>query len=386
MNGPKYVLRTLWNHRGKTVLSVLGIILAITSMMVISLAANKLKLIAGGYFRPFPEYAQIVQRGTSFIQLVPSNSFIDEAVVPAIETELGTPVIPVAIQPREAAGGASTFQYYWGMALPDVEPLWAGLGLQQGVWPQSPDEVVVGQSFMDESEVAIGGKMYRVAGVLNPALSFLDGITIMELGEFQTAVGDPASVSALFVPISSLSPGFSKSAFEQTFPGLDFLTLSDIDELRGGISQTIDSFSLTFSTIALLSSLCLLLTLSILSVLSRRKEVSVLLAIGASRRRVAGLIIAENLILIGVAVIIGLPVSVVTFATVMAAAQVQVGFREGFAAIFWHTLRLVPQETGPSFFIQVLGVVPLLGLFFSLVPAVLGVHLDVKQELNQTQG
>ncbi|HZU40389.1 MAG TPA: ABC transporter permease [Solirubrobacteraceae bacterium] len=167
----------------------------------------------------------------------------------------------------------------------------------------SGNEVVVGDVLAGQLHLHVGDELtvshrrMAVVGIYHIGISEQDEGAFIPLSTAQAISGHPGEVTTI---VLKLSPGMripaAKRLIAKRFPGL--MVITDPDEaLRAGANgQLIENVTLVIVVLALLIGGIGVMNTMLLSVIERRTEFALLSAVGWSGPQVAGLVLAEGLV------------------------------------------------------------------------------------------
>jgi putative ABC transport system permease protein len=275
--------------------------------------------------------------------------------------------------------------YVWGIdpiAYPQVTDLEFKQGKSEEAYPalasgrnliiNSAASLQLGLEVGDDFELqtAEGPQTYRVVGIANDILNMK--IPTLMISQDNMATDFHKTESILFM--INLKPGVDKQAalsqiraVAQDYPQFTVdLTNTYNDDMKTLVTGMMRVFYILAALILIPAALGLLNTLTI-NILERTREIGVVRAIGASRRQVQRMIVAEALMLGSFGAALG----------VLAGVAMSYGFTAAFSTIDWE----VP------FVFPVMGIIAaviialLLALFSSVLPARNAAKLDIIRTL-----
>lgn len=96
----QYIFNNLTQKKVRTILCIIGIATSLVSSTVMALLTDYYSSRTSTFFRPFPEFDEVLERGTNFIQLIPVGSTIDLEVKSDLDTYFNIDSIPLLIVPN----------------------------------------------------------------------------------------------------------------------------------------------------------------------------------------------------------------------------------------------------------------------------------------------
>jgi len=195
----------------------------------------------------------------------------------------------------------------------------------------------------------------------------LDGAAIGNLSQVQALLDQQEFVNLVFLRVQRGTPAQQViAAVRHKFPRLRATRGSDlISHLQ--LFRTVDMFAGTISLLALLASCLVVINTLLMAVWARTREIGILMAVGWSKARIVRSLIAEAMLLCGLAGLLGNLLAVIFLRTLI---------NSGSAALGWVPVG-VPQ---PVFWLS-LGICGLLGLATGLYPAFVAAALAPAQAL-----
>ena len=181
---------------------------------------------------------------------------------------------------------------------------WNNLELVSGRMPQDATEeaAVLGQTAADVLKKKVGDpiqietKELRVVGIVKGGAIVEDGSVILSLPLLQAIMGTPNQINAIDVRVT---PSTSQEQIrqltqqiEQQFPEVRALTLSEHLSHSEGF-RLVQAMSWGTSLLAIVVGVLGVMNTMLMSVFERTHEISVLLALGWTRRRIMRMILDE---------------------------------------------------------------------------------------------
>jgi putative ABC transport system permease protein len=302
-----FVYRNLARQRVRTVLTVLGIAVGITTVVALGSVAAGLRQTAGSMLKTAGADFVVAQKGSADLTFS-ALSAEDRAAVERredVERAIGLlmDVSKVGSNPYFALLGVEPEQLV--LAPPRLEQ---GRLLQAG----HPAEALLGVKAARDlgarsgSRVLIHGRSFTVVGVYHGDNPFFDAGAYAPLATVQAVARKPGLVTALFVKAAAGSdPRVVAKAIESEHAGLT--TVSSVDEygkVDQGI-QAIDAANLAISVLAVVIGAIGVMNTMIMSVFERTREIGILRAVGWRGSRILRMILGESLVLCSVAAAAG---------------------------------------------------------------------------------
>ncbi len=378
-----FIFQNLKQKKSRTVMCIIGIVLSTMTVMVITMTSERYQQTASGFFTPFDNYSQIIEKGANYFQFLPAGSFLEESQQDEIESFFKSTTIPALIISYDETISSFDFNYILGTPLADIPILWKKTGLDEGHWPTSVNEVVIGSSVeFSEGIIEISNRTFQVSGILTSSSSFMDGIIVCDLLTLQTLYNYTNRVSLFFL-LNDNQTEEQVVSFEATFPHLNFLTSEEQDEIKGSMGNFYTDIVDLFTFFAIVTALIFVFAIEMMNVLSRKKDIAVLLLVGTPKMMLMKLLWVEIALITIVGLIIGIPLSLLTYISIFAFIQVQIGSRESFLTAFKifgrNTFRAAP--FGLMF--QSIGLIFFGGLLIAIMPALLVFKVNILSEIKK---
>ena len=361
----------------------MGIVLSTMTVMVISMTSERYQQTASGFFTPFNEYSQIIEKGSNYFQFLPAGSFLEESQQADIESFFDATVIPALIISYDETISSFEFNYIMGVNSLNIPLLWETTPLSEGNWPESTNEVIVGSS-VDYSDdiVIIQNQTFQVSGVLSSSSSFMDGIIICDLLALQNTYNYTDRVSLFFIS-NVVETDADINSFETTYPHLNFLTIEEQEEIKGNMGNFYTDIIDLFIFFAIITALMFVFAIEMMNVLSRKKDIAVLLLMGTPKMVLMKLLWIEIALITLIGLVIGIPLSFLTHISIFAFIQVKIGFRENFITAFKifgsNTFKAAPF----NLMLQSIALIFFGGLFIAIIPALIVFKVNVLSEIKK---
>jgi putative ABC transport system permease protein len=183
---------------------------------------------------------------------------------------------------------------------------------------RNSSEAVVGEQLASAARLGPGsalevrGRRFNVVGVFHTGVAFENGGAMIDLGQAQQIaglMGEVTTIAVVFAP--RVTAAAEKRAIARAFPGV-----TAIDEpgagIRAGVnSQLVSKTTLVIVVLALLLGGIGVANTMLMAVLERRSEFALLAAVGWSGLQVAGLVLAEGVVVSMLGAALGLLLGVV---------------------------------------------------------------------------
>ena len=365
-----YIFNNLRIKKGRTILMILGIVLACSGMIVVNLMTEKYSRISSAFFTPFSDYDQIIERGTDYIQLLPINSSIDQNEQVEIEEIFNVDTIPCLLVSNNMNITTFKSSYTMGLNYQDMPILLKKMQLNSGSWPKNSKQIVVGDYWAKNEYLTRYNETFEIVGSMAPTYSFLDNMIYIDLGELQNLTGLPGQISVIFIPNEIEEHTTLIKEFETEFPQLDLLTVKEMDDIKGGLSNYINNISYVLSSFSTISALIFIFSIETINVYSKKKDFDLFVILGTPKKKILGLLLIESIILNIFGLILGMPLSLLSFSLIWSKV-VQSLSKSGFGTIFAHEFKFLINTIPLKLFLSTSLVILLFGLAFTIIPALI---------------
>lgn len=319
MNMLDLAIKDLKEHRVRTILTVLGIIIAITAIISLgSISAGVNELITSSGSKVGSSTIFVTKRFDMSMMSGPPGSF-NIGTISADEIESLRSIAGVSrVAPIISKIPGSMFGEVDAIDMNDLDLFGAAdLALKEGYWPDNDEQGVVmgsvaagifGASSGDF--ITLNNKQVEVFGIAEEGQGSFDLLIVMPYaygediydmqGEANQIVIEPADIS--FVDEI-------KNTIEEEHDDLMAMTIADALKTAQQSTATLNIFTLGIGFVAsLVAGIGIIITMYT-SVLERRREIGILKAVGAFRRTIFKQIIEEGLILSVTGSLISLAIS-----------------------------------------------------------------------------
>lgn len=360
------VLKNLLRQRMRTVLTIVGIMVGITTVVALGAVTAGLKSTADGFVTAGGAQFIVAQQGAADL----SFSRLDEAVLPEVAAVPGVAKVS-GVQLEILRVGSNPFFFLGGV---DPTVLRSqGLDLVRGRLPDKADEIVLGVDAARDLGVAPGGEVrlsdrtLEVVGVYDSDVVWQRGGGFAPLDTVQDIVDRPGVVTLAYVTVDrDASPEAVARAIEDRVDGV--VTIADSSEY-GQVDQgftLVDAANTAISLLAVVIGGIGVMNTMVMAIYERTREIGVLRAIGWRRGRVLRMVLTESVLLC-------------FFAGVLGAI--------GGVAVAWLVTRLpavqefIAPAYPPSVFLKALALALLVGVLGAVYPAVRATRLTPMEAL-----
>ncbi|MEA2026488.1 MAG: ABC transporter permease [Chloroflexota bacterium] len=378
------LLRELGRRRLRTTLTILGITIGIWALVVFGSMANKINSIVDGGSQFYADKVTIAARGTGMGLGQPLD--IDTAGMVAsldgVDVVVPSVVMPMADETSGMTMGMEMISGQVGGADRGRETF--ELNVATGRELTAADEgdyvTVLGSDLARQLDAAVGETValrdrdFEVVGIIEPTLTMPDTTAMVPLAASQELFVE--TLPALFAadlepsqivggltvyPAPGTDPEVVAESIRAAAPDLEVMTGADFDEQIGSATAIFNAILVGIALISLAVGGLSVINTMAMSVAERTREIGIKRAIGGSRSRIVGELVAES-------ALIGLLGGVIGLALGAAVALIgnELGRESGFLLFMltpWTAITAVAFST-------------ILGALAGLVPAMHAARLD----------
>ena len=362
------ILRNLFRQRVRTLLTVLGIAVGITTVVALGAITEGLRVTSGDFVNAGGADFMVAQDGASDLTFssVPADDVERVAALDGVERASGA-LIEVS---KQAENPYFLVFGYEPESLPD-EPLELVAG--RLLAPGADSEVMIGSGAASELGLAIGGTLevdrhaFEVVGVYNVGDRLRDGGAIVPLSALQEVSRRQDVVTAIHVTVApDADPGAVADTVERDLSGLAAIRdVGEYSKVDQGF-EIVDSANLAISLLAVGIGAIGVMNTMIMSVFERTREIGILRAVGWRGSRILRLVVYESLFLCFIAAGVGVAFGILASRAVLLVPSI--------------STFLVP--TYPlEIFVRALAVGVLVALMGAVYPAMRAVRLSPMEAL-----
>jgi putative ABC transport system permease protein len=286
-------LRNLRRQRLRTVLTVGGVAMGVVAIVAFGGVVRGMWAASDKALHANEADISIFQAGIA----IDLFSSVDEDAVrvaaladPDVEGVFGvlTHIMPV---------GNQRFMIVFGV---DREELKRDDKLVRGRVVADSDEMTIGvraEALLERSvgdTVDVAGRTFKIVGVFDSGVVFFDGAVVMRLDVLQSILSRPGQATNMQVRCrESVDPSTVADRLEKTIPGIVAICdVADYHRVDQGL-EVLSSMVWIVSVLALVIGSIIVTNTMWMSVQERTREIGVLRAVGWSRSRVMGMVVAE---------------------------------------------------------------------------------------------
>jgi len=311
MTFPALLLRNLLRQRIRTMLTVLGISVGITTVVALGAVTEGMRQTSNDIISAGSADFMVAQNGSADFTF----STVQQAEVDRIAAR---PDVANAVGVLYNITGIGSNPFFPEMGVrPDqlgaiVERPTAGTLLSG-----APDEVVLGENAAESLNAAVGDTIrlgdtsVRVVGTFRTGSTFEDGGAYLPLATVQRITGKPDTVTAAYVTVAPGSDAEAvASSIEHDEPTLATIaSAADYGKVDQGMTM-LDAVQLAISLLAVGIGAIGVTNTMVMSVLERTREIGILRAVGWSRRRIMASVLGEGIALCLIAAVVGMALGI----------------------------------------------------------------------------
>ena len=323
------LLRELGRRRLRTTLTILGITIGIWALVVFGSMANKINSIVDGGSQFYSDKVTVAARGTGMGLGQPLD--IDTAGMVAsldgVDVVVPSVVMPMADEASGMTMGMEMISGQVGGADGGRETF--ELNVATGRELTAVDEgdyvTVLGSDLARQLDVAVGesvalrGRDFEVVGIIEPTLTMPDTTAMVPLAASQELFVE--TLPALFAadlepsqivggltvyPVPGTDPEVVAENIRAAAPDLEVMTGADFDEQIGSATAIFNAILVGIALISLAVGGLSVINTMAMSVAERTREIGIKRAIGGSRSRIVGELVAESALIGFLGGVIGL--------------------------------------------------------------------------------
>jgi ABC-type antimicrobial peptide transport system permease subunit len=293
-------LKNLFRRKIRTLLTGLGISIGVAAIIILGALANGIK--AG--------YGSIISGSKADLVLSQPDSFdiaysvVDEKVGLQVSAMPEVTQISGMLQGFVQAEGQPyffVFGYPEDSFILDRFQITAGAGLTSHAAHEAQGKpILLGSAAAEVLDKVPGdsmrliGSVYRVVGIYQTGDAFEDSGAVLRLGDAQELLGKPRQVSVFYLRLKE--PALRERLIARIERQMSDLAVSGVQEFQDKqvMANMIEAYVWVIGGLAIVIGGVGMMNAQLMSVFERTREIGVLRALGWSRRRVLGLILAES--------------------------------------------------------------------------------------------
>jgi putative ABC transport system permease protein len=299
------IVRNLVRHRTRTLLTVLGIGIGITTVIALGAVTSGLKASSEEMAHAGGADFMVAQKGAADLTFssLPAS---DEAVISGVDgVDRAWGVLLLV-----SRAGSNPFFLTWGIDPADADLL--GLQLATGHLPRGSAEIALGQEAASSLGAAPGDVVeiervtFRVVGVYESTSKYEAAGGYATLQTVREAARKPKVLTAVYVvaeqgqDVPELMDRIG--SMSETYATIS--TADDYAQVDQGMKM-LDAANLAISLLAVVIGAIGVMNTMIMSVFERTREIGILRAVGWRGSRVVRMVIGESLILCVIGAVLG---------------------------------------------------------------------------------
>ena len=304
------VLKNIWRHRTRTLLTVIGISVGVATIVIFGLVTDGFKKTLTTTMKMGKTDFSVAKAGaTDFVM-----SFLKDEQIQKIKNIDGVSEIAPYVMTVVAVDG-NPFFIVGGI---DVKKLdLAGVRIIEGRVYQNDNETIIGKITQKNKKLKVGDsikindKDYKIVGVFESGVTMQDGGVAVSTKEAQRLQGIPNQYNLVFVKVKDdykvrdVADRIEKSNTEFTA----VVDEGDIGSVEAAM-PILEDMSLAITILAIVIGGISVMNTVFMSVFERTREIGVLRAIGWKRKKVLFMILSESVVIGIVSTIIGLALGI----------------------------------------------------------------------------
>jgi putative ABC transport system permease protein len=329
MNFLTLAAKNLLRRRGRTILTVLGVAIAIAVLFsLLSLNSgyekelNKEVNSLGVHILAVPkgcpyEAASLVIHGGVIPKYLTASDLKNVSSIDGVE--LATPMLMHQFIKRDNKTGKDEPHIIFGIKIDDVRELKPWWKVQGRYFTDNETNVMmVGRGLADKENLTVGSiiasgpfKGFAIIGILERTGDQDDQFHFVPLSEVQRVFNKEGKITTIAVKVKDVSKISKVSEEMEKIPDIQVVTMTQIMGTVMNLAGSARSLLLTVIAIALIISAFGIINTLLMSVNERTREFGMMKAIGASGRDIGKMVLAETIFITLVGGIIGTVVAVV---------------------------------------------------------------------------
>lgn len=311
-------LKDLKEHKVRTILTALGIIIAITAIVSlgsISVGVNELITSSTGTMGSDTIF---VMKELDFSEMTMGSpqDMIGEMEADVVEEIRSMPGVERAV-PIIARAFQGFFEVD-GLDMDQVDIFGGGnLEFKEGAWPDNDDEgAALGYLVANMLDVSVGDyiilnkKEVEVLGIFEEGSGAYDLVILMPYDYADEIYETEGGATQILIEPQDISLVEEiKQTIEDEYDGLDAMTMEDALSMMEEVTGTLNIMTFGIGFIASLVAAIGIVITMYTSVLERRRQIGIMKAVGALRRTILKQILEEGLIISIISGIIAVSVS-----------------------------------------------------------------------------
>ena len=379
-------LRNLLRRRARTSLCVFGVALGVMFILAVGATTTRYFAIIREMNVFYSGDVVVIARGSIFVQAISFGGFLQESTLEEVKKVEGVKTaVPMlfVLGPSPRLGPLLPSNISIGIPVGNWSVLVGPTPLKPGGrWPSAGSgekEAVIGVSLSDEhgltvnSTIMIKNHELRVVGILDTPSAFLARTIILPLKVAQEIYGYRRLISMLVVePQEGVTEEELAERIEAEILGVTALTGGERTLFLEPILRDMELWNLGIRGVVFLMSMVLVMTVAMMNVSERRKELATLDAIGAPKSSIVRIVITETGLMGLFGAILGVPLGT-------AAALLLTSFYTRFpmSMILRGMLFFVP----PTTMLEILASTVVVSCIAGVIPAITAARKSIAEAL-----
>jgi putative ABC transport system permease protein len=362
------ILKNLFRQRVRTILTVLGIAIGITTVVALGSITEGLKSGAGEFVQAGGADFMVAQEGASDLSFsaVPERDWHAIAARPDVERATG-----VLFEVAEVGSNPYFLLFGYEPRALRGEPLEVVRGRLLAFG--APREAVLGAEAADRLDRDVGDLVvfdrarFRVVGIYRTRDKWRDSGAVVPLETVQELSSKKNVVTLIHVTAGpAADPHAVATAIERELPNLAAIeSAADYDEVDQGF-KILDAANLAISLLAVVIGAIGVMNTMIMSVFERTREIGILRAVGWRGSRILRMIVLESLGLCLVAAGVGVGLGILASRAILVVPAISA---------------FLDPEYATDVFVRALAVAVVVALVGAIYPALRAVRLSPMEAL-----
>jgi putative ABC transport system permease protein len=315
MNFLTLAAKNLLRRRGRTILTVLGVAIAIAVLFsLLSLNSgyekelNKEVNSMGVHILAVPkgcpyEAASLVMHGGVIPKYLSAYDLKNVSSIEAVE--LATPMLMHQFIGKDMLTGQDSTHVVFGVKIDDIRKLKPWWSVNGRYFAENETNVmVVGRDLADKQDYVVGATMpagpfkdFTIVGILDRTGDQDDQFHFVPLAEAQRVFNKPNRITTIAVKVSDVSKIAAVSEKMEKIPDIQVVTMTQMMGTIMNLAGSARSLLLTVIAIALIIGAFGIINTLLMSVNERTREFGMMKAIGASGLDIGKMVLAETIII-----------------------------------------------------------------------------------------
>lgn len=307
-----YIFASIRENRGKYIVSILGIMVAIGTFFSLVLYAEQFSSTFDTFYGMHENTLFVMDENIEMSKLVPVTSRINESISTDIDDLPGV-IATVNVLFADLSNFTESqfiMDRIYAFDQSDFTFVTQNMALSEGNWPDNPFEIVVGPDTFDRENsvgdvIDIKGTSFNISGILDFSNMVFNHFIYMDYNEAQTILSLENICSLIYVIYdNSINPIQLKESIETQHPVIA-MDMNDLNVYLGGIYNIIELAQFVVGLLPLLISSIFFFVLITYIVRTRYREYALLKTIGFSEGQLITFLFIEVMIITLIGYILG---------------------------------------------------------------------------------